>query len=129
MDATDNTTEAEKRDAAFRAQGIDPATGFATDGEWPINLRLRAEAMAAAGVSTDPQSLVSDELIASTKDRLAAEERERIQADKTAPTIKWSRDRLVEAAAKVGVVTTDEMDKATILAAIEAAPAATGQEG
>lgn len=113
---------------ALKARGIDAATGFATDGKWPVNGRLRAEAMAAAGETTDPDGIVSDELIAATKDRVerevAEEERQRAQVETNAPSLKWTKDELTAEAARRGALVETDANKAAILAAIEAAPAA-----
>lgn len=57
----------------------DPETGVYHDGdhELPINHRLRAEALVAAGETTDPGKLITDELIADTADRLDRERKAR----------------------------------------------------
>lgn len=49
--------------------------GIATEGAsgYPHNHRLRAEAFVADGIETDPDGLISDELIADTRARLEAE--------------------------------------------------------
>lgn len=39
----------------------------------PVNHRLRAEALVALGKTKDPDGIISEELIADTKKRLAAE--------------------------------------------------------
>jgi hypothetical protein len=121
---------------AYGALGIDPGTGFAHDGEWPVNSRLRAEAMARGGVSTDPAGFISDDLIAETKGRLAeeaaeaerltteAKERDEAEAAK-APSSKWTLGDLAAEAARRGVTVEGDATKAAILAALNAAPAAT----
>lgn len=102
----------------------DPATGIATDGEWPINLNFRAEAMARAGVTTDPAEMVSDQVIAETKDRLDSEATEAAKADAGQPSMTWTRDRLIEEATRRGAAFETDANKAAILDAINAAPAA-----
>jgi len=125
-DTDDDATA--KRDDAIRAQGVDPATGFAITGDYPTNGRLRAEALARDGVTTDEGGIVSDDLIAATKDRLDREraeeeraeaERQRTEAAET-PTLRWDRDRLVAAAEKRGLVVETDANKPTILDAITA---------
>jgi len=43
------------------------------EGGLPLNHRLRAEALVAAGEKKDPDGLISPELIADTAERMAAE--------------------------------------------------------
>lgn len=43
------------------------------EGDLPLNHRLRAEALAVAGLEEDPEGLISEELIAGTAERLAVE--------------------------------------------------------
>jgi hypothetical protein len=50
---------------------IRPVDGVAMQGDYPLNSRLRAEALAAAGVDRDPEALVTAELIADAKERMA----------------------------------------------------------
>lgn len=50
-------------------------------GGLPFNHRLRAEALAAAGKTRDPDAIVSEELIADTRKRLAAEAKAEAQAE------------------------------------------------
>lgn len=64
---------ADKTETETLPPAMDAETGVAMDGEFPHNHRLRAEAMAAAGVETDEAGLISDELIADAKERLARE--------------------------------------------------------
>lgn len=61
--------------------------GFAMSGDYPLNSRLRAEALAQAGKETDPDGIVSDEDIAGTVKRLAAE----AKAEKS-PRAKGGKD-------------------------------------
>jgi len=106
--------------------------GVAMDGDYPANHRLRAEALAADNKVEDPDNIVSPELIADAADRVEAEEKARKDAETDAarntPSTKWTVDRLTAEAAKRNVALTDGMDKAAILAAIEAAPAPSNKE-
>lgn len=120
----DTTSEAvEEVEAAngdADAATADPATneqGFAMLGDYPLNHRLRAEALATAGVATDPDGAVSDELIAATKDRLA---QEKADAASSTPSLKWTRDQLVAEANRVGAAFEADATKPTILSAITA---------
>lgn len=49
-------------------------TGVAMDGDYPHNHRLRAEALAKAGEASDPDGIVTDELIADAGERIEREE-------------------------------------------------------
>lgn len=99
----------------------DPETGFATDGEWPVNHRLRAEAMARAGVTHDDAGEIEDWLIAETKDRLAAEDAE---AESSTPSMAWKWDELAAYATSHGVEFASTATKQDILNAIHAPAAA-----
>lgn len=125
MDAPE-PTPAEAAQAAYAAVGINTETGVAFDGDYPANARLRAEALAADGKASDPTGIVSDELIAATADRVASEKAE---AEANTPSLKWTRDDLAAEAARLGVTHETDANKAAILAAITAAPAAPTQEG
>ena len=107
----------------------------------PFNLRLRAEALVAAGKDGDPGERVTPELIAMTADRLerekAAEEEARAAREAARPSVNMSmsRDELVAVAddiqAKNGLsapLYESDANKATIIGAIEAARAS-GMEG
>jgi hypothetical protein len=88
------------------------------NGEYPVNHRLRAEAMARDGLTTDKDGRISDELIAATAERLDREEAGR-------PSMDWTRDKLVAFAAKLpGVTHESDANKRAILDAINAATAA-----
>jgi len=145
MDATDNNPDARADDLVAdtapaapgtiaepevaETQSTDPIRneeGFALivteNGTYPANHRLRAEAMARDGVTTDADGMISDELIASTKDRLAREDAE---AKANTPSMDWTRDRLVEFAARTpGAFHETDANKRAILDAINAATAA-----
>lgn len=104
------------------------AQGFAIVDGYPANNRLRAEALAKAGKAEDPSGQITPELIAATGERLAAEEADRDAAERDAarntPTMKWTEDRLRKHAADLGLAVEGDANKAAILAAIQAAPAA-----
>lgn len=55
-------------------------TGIALYGDLPLNHRLRAEALADAGATEDPDGLITPELIADTAARLEAERAETAKA-------------------------------------------------
>lgn len=94
----------------------------------PLNARLRAEHFAKAGKVEDPHGLVPPELIRDAKDRLAAQERDRAAAEAAAPSLSWSKDKLLDEAEHRQVAVADGATKADILAALEGAAAGT-QEG
>lgn len=120
MDASDNATS----DEAMTVVGTDPKTGFATDGEWPINLRLRAEAMADKGVKSDPNGMIDDDLIAATKTRMVAEAKEAAREAKETPSMDWTKAQLTDEAEARGLAIESDANKAAILDAINAAPPA-----
>jgi hypothetical protein len=53
---------------------VDEKTGAPMDGQWPHNHRLRAEAMAKAGLDKDPDGMIPPALILDAAERIAAEE-------------------------------------------------------
>ena len=99
----------------------DKETGAFLIGEYPANRRARAEALAADGKATDEAGVVSDDLIADAKDRLA---REAAAAEAAKPSVSKKRDELVDMANKAGVEIEPKATKPEIVKAIEAAPAA-----
>lgn len=106
---------------------IDEATGFALQGGYPVNARLRAEALADAGQTTDPEALIDDNLITSTAERLEAEraDAQKAQADAT-PSMDWTKERLLDEAARLNIPVEGSATKAQILEAINAGqPAST----
>ena len=107
----------------------EPATnesGFAMLGDYPLNSRLRAEALAKAGVDADPDSIVSADLIASTVERLALE----AVANAPAPVnARMTLDKLRTIAAAESVSIDPEATREDIVFAIEAARGAANQEG
>lgn len=102
----------------------DEATGVAMQGDYPLNSRLRAEALAQAGKATDPDALITDELIADAADRLQREAAAEQQAARNAPSMRWTEAKLREHAATIpGLAIPDDFDKSDILKAIEGATA------
>jgi hypothetical protein len=100
--------------------------GVALHNDYPVNHRLRAEALADAGETTDPDALISDELIAATKDRL---DRERAEAERLAeaaakapPAVseRMKIETLTRIAEEEGVQIGTDADRPAIVAAIEA---------
>lgn len=93
-------------DAAKEPSGHDVVTappktddaGIVQHGGYPLNHRMRAEAMARAGVTTDEMGLIDDDLIAETVDRLKVEDEEeaakREAAERAKPSMRWTRDQL-----------------------------------
>lgn len=63
---------------------IDTETGVAMDGDFPHNHRLRAEALSRAGEESDPDGLVSDDLIADAGARMEAAEKAAKEAEEEA---------------------------------------------
>jgi len=116
------------------AADLDPFTaelarqGFAIDGGYPVNHRLRAEALSKAGIAEDPAGHITADMIAATGERLAAEARDAAAAEaaeaRETPSMNWNRDRLASHAASLNIEVAPEMTKAGILEAINAAPAA-----
>lgn len=92
---------------------LDPVTGLTMVGGYPLNGRLRAAALADAGKKSDPQGLVTPELISAHADRLA-------NYDAAFPPVseKMGRDALVKIADAEGVEVEGDANKPTILAAI-----------
>lgn len=113
------------------AVGMEPPAvndqGFAMAGAYPLNFRLRAEALSQAGKTTDPDGLVDDAAIEDAGKRLAADAAARDANPATAaPSLSMTRDQLVEAAEARGLTVAPNDTKATILDAITAADAANG---
>lgn len=115
---------------------VEEATGIALVGGYPVNHRLRAEAMAREGVDHDPSDLITGDLIAATRDRLAAEEAGEdaiVRADRALD--RMSEAKLRKVADDEGVPVEGDADKATIRDAIRAKratvapPTSTDQEG
>lgn len=117
-------------DEKFFPPKVDKTTGAAMIGDYPLNHRRRAEALAAAGIETDPEGLVTPELIADAGDRVArlekasaAEEKrlaaEKAAADKEAAAVEKEAAKQAEADAKA--IAAAEADNATEAAAPGAA--------
>jgi len=121
----DAKTEPSGHDVVTAPPKTDDA-GIVQYGQFPLNHRMRAEAMARAGVTTDEMGLIGDDLIAETVDRLKVEDEEAAAkveaAERAKPSLRWTKDQLAEYAGKNGVVFETDANKDTILAAIEAAP-------
>lgn len=62
------------QEADFAPPEMDQATGIALLGGYPVNRRLRAEALFQAGKSTDEMGEVTDDAIAEAGERLAGDE-------------------------------------------------------
>jgi hypothetical protein len=92
-------------DAAIETQP--PETddqGFELAGDWPLNHRLRAEAMARAGVAEDPDGHISPELIAETGERLKSEDEAADEAARADPPLdRMTKAQLEKTAATEGV--------------------------
>lgn len=91
--------------------------GFAIDGNegWPINLRLRALALADAGKDEDPDGHVSSDAIADAKDRAA-------NYDADYPKLSnMTKAQLQKQADSEGVAVPEDALRDDIQAAIEAA--------
>lgn len=73
-------TEADGNPAETAPPIVAEETGVAMHGKYPLNHRLRAEALAKAGRKSDPDDLITDSVIEATRDRIdqekAAAERE-----------------------------------------------------
>jgi len=109
-----------------------PATneeGHALEGEYPHNRRLRAEALAKAGKTTDPDGIVTDELIAETADRLEREDRAaEEEAAASTPTMDMTRDEIDAIGARMDppIDTTKAKDKAEAISMITGATTGSG---
>lgn len=64
--------------------------GRAMIGQYSLNHRRRAEELATAGKTTDPDKVIGDELIADAKGRLAAQAKAAKAAENTPSTDKES---------------------------------------
>lgn len=118
--APEATTEEPEITAAPETTATGVSVVTTEQGTYPINHRLRAEAMARDGIKSDADGLISNELIADTAARLAREDAA------TKVTTRMKREDLVKiAGAEVPPVpVTDEDTVATIVKNIEAARAA-----
>jgi hypothetical protein len=126
---TEAAPEAPKLDEFTAAR---QAEGFAIEGLYPANLRLRAEALSIAGKTEDPDKIIGADMIASTGERLAAEAREaaaREKAEETAEAKEAKRLRAMDLkalhalAVAEAVPVESDANKTTIVKAIEDARA------
>jgi len=123
--ADDTATDTAPPELSPAVQSLADA-GFAIADGWPVNHRLRAEALAQAGEGEDPAGYLTAEQIAETAERLEAEAAEaREREEQAAPSEKWRRDDLVNAAAARGLDTTGT--KAELVKSITAADAANSE--
>lgn len=98
------------------------ATGIALHADgYPVNLRLRAERLSAAGETTDEAGHVTDDAIAEAGERLAALETEAERAEREARLDSKTHDELDAIAAAETVDLTGATTRADKIAAIEAA--------
>lgn len=110
-------TETPTETAPFKVRESD---GVALDGDYPHNHRLRAEALAADGKTSDPDGLVSDELIADAGERVRRIEEAEAEARRLD---NRSKADLEEIAAREGVDLTAAKSNADRVALIEDARA------
>lgn len=133
MDDNDNgasdghveTVEAGPADA--EAGDLPPVNeaGFPLVGGYPLNSRLRSEALAQAGVTTDPDGIVSDEHIAATGAQLEAVAKAEAAAEsEDRLSVRMARDKLIEIATAEGVAFEPDATKASLVDAITARRAA-----
>lgn len=93
----------------------DEATGIAMLNGYPVNLRLRAEALSKDGKAEDPDGLVAAELIEDAGDRLARER----SSGPPAVSDALSREKLERIARAEGVDTSTASTKADVVRLIE----------
>lgn len=80
---------------------IDPDTGVALVGGYPLNHRLRAEALAQDGKAEDPDGVVSPELIADASARMKRDAQAEVNAQAKADVeVKARAEAEAEAKAK-----------------------------
>jgi len=102
--------------------------GVALHGDYPLNLRLRAEALAKDGKDSDPDDRVSPDTIAEAGARLKRAEAAEAERERNTPSLKWTEKRLRDEAERLGLAVETDANKPAILKAIEAAPAASQTE-
>jgi hypothetical protein len=104
--------------------------GVALLNDYPVNHRLRAEAMARDGLSSDPDGMITPELITDAAERLDAEKAAADAAAREAPSMKWKLDDLRDAASKANppIAGAESMDKAALVDALTGAQAPNDQE-
>lgn len=96
--------------------------GVELAGEWPLNHRLRAEAMATAGVTTDPDGLIDDALIVDAGERLAADAKA-AKANQPKSPSRMSRAELDAEMARLEITAPEEATNPERAKLIEAARA------
>ena len=93
----------------------DPETGVAMDGDFPHNHRLRAEALAKAGKDSDPDGLVSDDLIADASARL----------ERNAAAMKAAEDEAKRRATELRRMTTEQLEATALEEGVDLSGAST----
>jgi hypothetical protein len=99
--------------------------GFAMHGAYPLNHRLRAEALVDAGISSDPDGLIGDDLIVDTRDRVAAEAAALVAAKRELSDMKVAELR--DLAVERGVNVEPNATKADLISALQPAAAPTNE--
>jgi len=97
---------------------LDEKTGVALHGDYPVNSRLRAEALASDGKAEDPDGLVSRELIEDAGKRLAADREAEAEARRISPRMTVAD--LEAIAAAEGADLSDASNNEERVAAIQA---------
>ena len=88
MTRAKKTTAAPAAESDFHVAHVrDDGVHLYGEGGLPLNHRLRAEALVAAGAAEDPDGLIGPELIADTAKRLAAEAAEAAEEAAADPPI------------------------------------------
>jgi len=108
----------------FNPPAIDAETGVAMDGDYPANIRLRAEALARDGKTSDPDGLIGDELIADAARRVKHDDADARAAANATPSLDWTKAKLIAHAEGLGLTIESDANKDAILADIHAASAA-----
>lgn len=75
----------------------DPKTGTTYVGKYPLNHRKRAEALAAAGKTEDPDGLIEPDLIADAKARVARLDAAEAKAEAKAEATETKGDAVAAA--------------------------------
>jgi hypothetical protein len=103
--------------------------GFAIQGQFPANHRLRAEALVAANLTSDPDGIIPDDLVTDARDRIAADaaalKEQQAAERKDAGEFKGVKlPKLVELANAEGIALTAPDDRDAVIVDIVAARAA-----
>lgn len=120
--------EADKEVVETAPPAQDPETGVALAGGYPVNHRLRAEALFKAGKEEDPDAIVSNELIADAGARLKADEAAEA-ARRPAVSTTMTREALDKIASDEGLDPSAYSTKDDVVAAIEAKRASGTEPG